>query len=515
VRQKGETNLTFNPSYIFRSRHGVYYLRYPIPIEHHPLGKRDYIKLSLKTYIKKEALNLVNMIRYLDSSSIGRFYNMYGGLTYKEYKEKLTGLFREALEVRKSKLDEQGFFSDDSITLTPDWFYKDNDGDISTSILIEENYKSLCERANLPYIPEDEEGRKKVSQLYNALCLEMNKELLNYNNNLKMPSLTQRQVMQDNVTDTPSLKPLSDYSVEDVIEKHWNENSPNWKPQTIKSYTTYKNFFLTCIDAQTSSCAFNIEHARTIRNKIGERTIATKTKNEYLTYYRQVFLWAYNNGYTDKEYFQGMKFKGNAGDKKMREYKPHELTLIYKSLQEQKNKIKPHYYWVTMLGMYTGARQSELTQLYKDNFKQDKNGIWRIEISERFENQSVKSEAGHRYIPIHPELIKLGLLDYVNQFKDGTHIFPLLRYSPRSGDYSKNVSRWFNQKFLVDIGLKEASLDFHSFRRSITTILHQKNVDSHIVTALIGHSKEGITQHYNTGGYTSAQLKEAIDKFEF
>lgn len=197
--------MIFNPSYVFRSRHGIFYARYPIPVDHHPYGKRDCIKLSLKTYVKKEALDLASVLRYFDSEMMERFYSMYGGLTYKEYKEKLTSLFREALERRKQVLDNKGFVTDEDSTFNPDWFYQNSEGEVYNYLLTEDTYKNLCERTDLPYIPEGDEGRDKINQLVNALCLELYKGLREHNTLLKSPSLTQPQVMQVNITDTSSL----------------------------------------------------------------------------------------------------------------------------------------------------------------------------------------------------------------------------------------------------------------------------------------------------------------------
>lgn len=52
----------YNPSYLVKSRHDVYYFRYPLPIK--ALGKEKRISISLKTRCPREALRLAKILEY-------------------------------------------------------------------------------------------------------------------------------------------------------------------------------------------------------------------------------------------------------------------------------------------------------------------------------------------------------------------------------------------------------------------------------------------------------------------
>ena len=55
----------YNPSYLFLSRHNIYYFRYPIPCNLHPEGKRSDVKVSLETRNPDEALYISRILTSL------------------------------------------------------------------------------------------------------------------------------------------------------------------------------------------------------------------------------------------------------------------------------------------------------------------------------------------------------------------------------------------------------------------------------------------------------------------
>lgn len=79
-------------------------------------------------------------------------------------------------------------------------------------------------------------------------------------------------------------------------------------------------------------------------------------------------------------------------------------------------------YWLPLLALYTGARQTELGQLWTDDVYEEsyldeednEHSAWVIRFAENEERgQKVKTEGSERRIPIHPDLIALGFLTVV------------------------------------------------------------------------------------------------------
>ena len=83
--------------------------------------------------------------------------------------------------------------------------------------------------------------------------------------------------------------------------------------------------------------------------------------------------------------------------------------------------------WLVVLALYTGARSNELARLELLDVGPDEDtGIAVLDINNLAEDKTTKSDASIRKIPIHPDLLALGLLDRVEARKAAgeTRLFP-------------------------------------------------------------------------------------------
>ena len=94
--------------------------------------------------------------------------------------------------------------------------------------------------------------------------------------------------------------------------------------------------------------------------------------------------------------------------------------------------IHDAFYWIPLLIYYTGARREEICKLRPADFR-DADGIPFIQIDET-ETGRVKNDGSVRPIPLHRELIRLGLLGYVEQCRarGWDVLFPELRPTNRT-----------------------------------------------------------------------------------
>ena len=79
---------------------------------------------------------------------------------------------------------------------------------------------------------------------------------------------------------------------------------------------------------------------------------------------------------------------------------------------------KNAFRWVPWICAFTGARAGEITQLRKEDLKKE-SGIDFLRITP--EAGSVKSR-NYRKVPIHPQLLELGLLEFIQGSPEG-HLF--------------------------------------------------------------------------------------------
>lgn len=157
-------------------------------------------------------------------------------------------------------------------------------------------------------------------------------------------------------------------------------------------------------------------------------------------------------------------------------------------------KHLPSRPWGLLLGLFTGARASEIFGLTLADIFHDESAPY-ISITERDGERRLKNEHSIRNIPIHPKLVDLGFLEYcelARKSQKGVEqpmLFPDISYSKAQG-WARNTCRWYNEKFLVKIGVKvDDKKVFHSFRHTVSDVFRKSDsVNRHKVSAYIGHA---------------------------
>ncbi|MEA9562736.1 MULTISPECIES: site-specific integrase [unclassified Xanthomonas] len=153
--------------------------------------------------------------------------------------------------------------------------------------------------------------------------------------------------------------------------------------------------------------------------------------------------------------------------------------------------------WASLIGLYTGARASEVGQLLvKDVLEED--GILCIRISDDGEHQKVKTEVSLRTVPLHPELLKMGFLGWVDAKRKAseTRLFPAAKATAVNGQ-----GNWITKAFsrhLAEVGKdwEPAKRGFHSLRKTFIQGLQGAGVVSELRAQLVGHELDD--EHHST-----------------
>lgn len=191
------------------------------------------------------------------------------------------------------------------------------------------------------------------------------------------------------------------------------------------------------------------------------------------------------------------------------------------------NKVGKNYprrarFWVPLISLYTGMRLNEICQLeIADVVEHDNvNVIFIREESEDGNSEKqVKTPAGIRYIPVHPELKKMGLMEYVVDMKKAGHkrLFPDLKKSPL-GYFSVDFSKWFG-RFLINVGVKKKKTSFHSFRHNFRDAMSKALVPHDYILLLGGWSGESVDSRYGGGnssiGITANDVYNQLIRIEY
>lgn len=506
--------MAFNPSYVCKSRHGVYYLRYPIPVQYHPKGKRDYIKMSLQTYVKHEALVYANMMRYIGDVMLCKLRGVQ--LDYIEKKRMIADYFKDALEKEKGLILKNGLI-DREHAMEMERGVRSLEGYELKGLNVyngidRDGLKMLADRCGVS-LPD-----KAFESEFNKYLIDFTDSLLKFNHEASQAGFTGKGecMKPESPIDVVVVKD----TVSKVVDKYFDEHR-HWSHATKTSYQTYTRLMLdVCADLPVSQ--FTMETAREVKDEVDAKKCNVKTKNEYISFYSSFFLWAKNNGYTDQHYFNGMAFKlplneqGKARDAFTRK----ELQILQErltgSFNGQGKKLKGHQYWSALIAMFSGMRLYEVTQLYKEDIIQladedTQELVWVFRVSDEFEFQKLKTPYSKRVVPIYSKLIDLGFLDYVQELSSGERLFPELTYNNNKGSFGKAVGDWF-ARFLKSHNLKTERLSFHSLRHSFYTIMKQASVEKDLFDEIVGHSKDGMAKVYH-GGYGLSRKKEAVELF--
>ena len=278
-----------------------------------------------------------------------------------------------------------------------------------------------------------------------------------------------------------------------------------------------------------------LEQAAKQAEEEGVPSITKRSAQSHLGNICTVLNWAVKGLYLNTNPLRGFgtPVKGQHNIRRYRPFTIIEMNELYKSpiftgckgdrhpFKPGEYKINDSRYWVPLIAPWTGMRLMEICQLETSDI-QVHAGINVISIStisligEGDDTKAVKTEAGVRLIPIHPELKKLGFLEFVNRRKEKgiARLFPEVSlYKNRR--YSTSFSPWF-RRLLNNIGIQDQRLVFHSFRHCFRDALRESEVSQDAVCALGGWSslKRGAEARYGQGLSVKALFK-AVQKIEY
>ncbi len=170
-------------------------------------------------------------------------------------------------------------------------------------------------------------------------------------------------------------------------------------------------------------------------------------------------------------------------------------------------------YFLLVMQLYSGARIGELAQLEVADL-QNRDGIWAYEIHNRA-GGAVKTDESARWVPVHRDLVRLGLLEYHEGLKRAgiVKLFPSLHRGKEVP--ASNATKWF-AAFRKLVGLPSGRLEgSHKFRHLVRTTLDELGVGQGVADALTGHAATGSS---GRRVYTNARLPavaEAVEKLDF
>lgn len=234
----------------------------------------------------------------------------------------------------------------------------------------------------------------------------------------------------------------------------------------------------------------------------GISTPTAFNKQSYLAGADGFFTWAQASGYYPAGDNPAAKhIRYSASEKRKRKKLGFQAFTLEQVCQlyapENFARLSPGTRWAALVGLYTGARASEVGQLLTlDVLEVD--GVPCVRICDEGEHQKLKTEASNRVVPVHADLIALGFLDYVDSLRGrgDWRIFPQALAAAKNGQ-----GGWISKAFGYYLGnlsgdWPKAKRGFHSLRKTVIQQLQGAGVASEMRAQLAGHDLDD--EHHST-----------------
>jgi integrase len=138
--------------------------------------------------------------------------------------------------------------------------------------------------------------------------------------------------------------------------------------------------------------------------------------------------------------------------------------------------------WIPLVALLSGARLDEIGSLRVVDIVRDP--VPHLHIRQG------KTQSSVREVPLHPRLIQLGFLKYVEAIESAGHqtLWPHLHSRSTTASDSEVLGRWFN-RYLHDKLKLPRTVVFHSFRHTFKDLCRDALIPRDLHHALTGHAK--------------------------
>ncbi|MBS7557667.1 tyrosine-type recombinase/integrase [Pseudomonas sp. RC4D1] len=251
-------------------------------------------------------------------------------------------------------------------------------------------------------------------------------------------------------------------------------------------------------------------HTREDLVGLRDKLVATRkpsTVNQMLMKLSAVLNWAVENGHLDKSFDKKLKFTKGVESSRKAFSQDHIAKLMSYANGLPETSWKR---WLLSLGVITGGRLNEISQLTTGDVQALESGITVIHINETGEGKSIKNKRSERLVPLTDGAYGFDLaafLRYVELCRANSS-GPLAQISYRAG------GEWVNQQ-AIPAALGESfgpGLVFHSLRHSLASLMQAKGVPTTHAQAVMGHASGTITFDTYGSGVPVETIAEMLEE---
>ena len=221
--------------------------------------------------------------------------------------------------------------------------------------------------------------------------------------------------------------------------------------------------------------------------------LSVTTVNNHLGYVSQLFSWCVSNEYADRNIAKGLMIRrkevGGEDDGSREAFSREDMLRMLRSplYTAAPSKRSAERWWIPLVLMLEGLRLNEAAQLATVDIK-SLSDIPCIDVNAGSSGQTLKSRSAARRVPLHPLLIELGFLDFVEEMRAAgqKRLFPNLKL--KRGTFAQDISRWWGRFVRKHVTTSRKKVAAHSLRHGFIDSLKQNRADAAVLKELVGHS---------------------------
>ena len=219
----------------------------------------------------------------------------------------------------------------------------------------------------------------------------------------------------------------------------------------------------------------------------------------------------------------GLREKKTRSDRdEWRAFTPEDVQTIlsnplwtgFKSIHRRRKPgnqtLKDAHFWVPVIAALSGARREEIAALAPQDVREI-DDIWCFDIRANA-LRGVKNNNATRIVPVHSQLIELGLLNRVRDRQGGPDLFPELRPNQEKSSYGDQLDYVFRNVVKDQLEDRERK-SFHSFRHYVVDVLtNLPDLRPEHRDDILGHQGRGMGATRYGSGTNITNRKAVIER---
>jgi len=232
-----------------------------------------------------------------------------------------------------------------------------------------------------------------------------------------------------------------------------------------------------------------------------------------LAYLRTLLEWAAQEDIVPTNVARDVKMAVSERGEKRKDFDTDDLNALFAGPvhaigERPKGGYGEAAYWLPLIALFMGARREEIGQLRVQDVKRipyiddadNRQEVWCIDITDTPDDDAlpnqIKNGASNRLVPLHPKLIELGFIEYVEKLPDQAgRVFPALKPIGIGLKLTDKWGQWFS-RYKLACGIDDKAKVFHSFRHTWKTHAVDAGIPERVCRQFQGHEGKDAADKY-------------------